>query len=243
MEALEDRTSSAPRGALENPLIGALIFGAGAAVTAGSYFLAAPGGTYLVSTGLVVGGALQFIRAMWSLLMRDPGPDEPPQWPSAVAASGVIAFAVTALLAVGATEYLGVREGEAWAAWEAAIEEHDHLQDESGPILDAFFAREDITGQDIVDAYRIAELYERAAAVLDAVDPLPTGVEPHRAKVSGLEREYAATFRFFADAVGKESEADIRKHLDRMEALETEIGRAIDAYNAWLDEQDRPKDE
>jgi hypothetical protein len=160
-----------------------------------------------------------------------------------VSSSGLIAVGLMALLYVGVSEYLGVQEAEAWQSWEAAIAEHDRLQDESKRVLDEFFSREELSAQDIVDAYRIAELNERAASALDSASRVPDGVGPHRAKVAGLEREFASAFRAFAEAAGRESEADVQRHLERAEALDAEIGSAIDAYNAWVDEQDRPEAE
>jgi hypothetical protein len=243
MEAQETPKPARAAAALDNPLLGALLFGIGAAITAGTYFLAAPGGTYLAATGFLVGGALQFLRGLWTLLMREPAGGGAGQWPWAVSASGVMAVAVVGLLLVGASEYLGVREEEAWASWQAAIEQHDRLHDESDTILEAFFERDYLSGQDIVDAYRVAELYERAAAALESAEPVPTGVAPHRTRVADLEREFAAAFRAFAEAAGREAEDEIRRYLERTQVLDAEIGSAIDAYNAWLDEQDRPKDE
>jgi hypothetical protein len=51
--------------ASHNMVVGGIWAVVGLAVTAGTYFAAAPGGTYVVASGAVIFGALQFFKGVF----------------------------------------------------------------------------------------------------------------------------------------------------------------------------------
>jgi hypothetical protein len=216
---------------------GAIIFAAGAVLAALVYFLSLPVGAYFVCAGLVLFGALKVFVNVFRWRGVEATAARPVSFGRWSTTIGIIGIGLLALAGVGYTEVERRQESAAMETWLAAFKEHDQLRVTAYGVLQQFFAREGVSQQDIDDAERIADLYDRAALALESVPRVPKGAAEHRTEITALEHNFAESFRGFATSAKGGSAAEGQRHLDRALELEGQILAAIQRYKTWEAQQ------